>query len=48
MDDPQASPVDTAGTVRGVDEIGSVMVAWDKGFELNKVLNEDVVEIIME
>ena len=48
MDDPQASPVGTAGTARGVDEIGYVMVAWDKGFELNKMLDEDVVKIIME
>ena len=48
MDAPQASPVGTEGTVRGVGDIGSVMMAWDKGFELSKVLDEDVVEIIME
>lgn len=29
MDDPQAPPVGTKGTVRGVDDIGSIMVAWD-------------------
>ena len=28
MDDPQAPPVGTKGTVRGVDDIGSIMVAW--------------------
>lgn len=27
--DTQAPPVGTEGTVRGVDDIGSVMVAWD-------------------
>lgn len=27
MDDPQAPPVGTKGTVRGVDDIGSIMVA---------------------
>lgn len=26
MDDPQAPPVGTKGTVRGVDDIGSIMV----------------------
>ena len=46
MDDPQASPVGTEGTVRGVDDIGSVMVAWDNGSGLNVVLDEDVIEII--
>ena len=30
MDDPQAPPIGTKGTVRGVDDIGSIMVAWDK------------------
>ena len=27
MDDPQAPPIGTKGTVRGVDDIGSIMVA---------------------
>lgn len=30
MDDTQAPPVGTKGIVRGVDDIGSVMVAWDR------------------
>ncbi|MBQ7727237.1 MAG: DUF4314 domain-containing protein [Clostridia bacterium] len=46
MDDPQAPPVGTKGTVRGVDDIGSVMVAWDNGCGLNVVLDEDEIEII--
>lgn len=29
MDDVQAPPIGTKGTVRGVDDIGSVMVEWD-------------------
>ena len=32
MDDPQAPPIGTKGTVIGVDDIGSVMVAWDTGY----------------
>lgn len=31
MDDEQAPPVGTRGTVRGVDDIGSIMVVWDNG-----------------
>ena len=35
MDDPQAPPVGTKGTVRGVDDIGSIMVHWDNGSGLS-------------
>ena len=31
MDDVQAPPIGTKGVVTGVDDIGSVMVAWDNG-----------------
>ena len=41
MDDPQAPPVGTKGTVRGVDDIGSVMVAWDNGCGLSVAYGED-------
>ena len=43
MDDIQAPPIGTEGTVRGVDDIGSVMVAWDDGSGLNVVLGEDKI-----
>jgi len=46
MDDFQAPPIGTEGTVRGVDDIGSVMVIWDTGSSLNVVLGEDEIEII--
>ena len=46
MNDRQAPPVGTEGTVRGVDDIGSVIVAWDNGCGLNVVLDEDEIEII--
>lgn len=29
MDDPQAPPIGTKGTVYGVDDIGNIMVDWD-------------------
>ena len=42
MDDPQAPPVGTNGTVRGVDDIGSIMVAWDNGCGLSVAYGEDI------
>ena len=41
MDDPQTPPVGTKGTVRGVDDIGSIMVAWDNGSGLSVAYGED-------
>ena len=41
MDDPHAPPIGTKGTVRGVDDIGSIMVSWDNGSSLNVVYGED-------
>ena len=35
MDDFQAPPVGTQGTVIGVDDIGSIMVRWDNGSGLS-------------
>ena len=42
MDDPQAHPVGTKGTVLGVDDVGSILVAWDNGSGLNVAFGEDV------
>ena len=42
MDDPQAPPIGTKGTVLGVDDIGSIMIAWDSGGSLNVVYGEDI------
>ena len=41
MDDIQAPPIGTLGTVIGVDDIGSIMVAWDNGSGLNVAYGED-------
>lgn len=35
-------PVGTKGTVRGVDDIGSIMVAWDNGCGLSVAYSEDI------
>ena len=41
MDDIQAPPVGTLGTVKGVDDIGSIMVRWDNGSSLSIVCGYD-------
>ena len=42
MDDPQAPAIGTEGTVIGVDDIGSIMVAWDTGSTLSVALGVDI------
>ena len=46
MNDPQAPPLGTLGTVIGVDDIGSVMVHWDTGGSLSVVYGEDRIRIV--
>lgn len=41
MYDVQAPPIGTKGTVRGVDDIGSIMVRWDNGCGLSVAYGED-------
>lgn len=46
MDDIQAPPVGTEGTIRGVDDIGSIQVDWDTGSCLSVTLEEDTIEFV--
>lgn len=46
MEDQQAPPLGTKGTVCGVDDIGSIMVSWDNGSGLNVVYGEDYCQRI--
>ena len=48
MDDPQAPPIGTKGTVRGVDDIGSIMVAWDNGSGLSVAYGEDICRKVLQ
>ena len=48
MDDAQAPPVGTKGTVRGVDDMGSIMVAWDNGCGLSVAYGEDICRKVVE
>ncbi|EJX05594.1 hypothetical protein EVA_06296, partial [gut metagenome] len=42
MDDPQAPPIGTKGTVIGVDDIGSILVSWDNGCGLSVAYGADI------
>lgn len=44
MEDIQAPPKGTLGTVYGVDDIGSILVKWDNGSTLNVIFREDIIE----
>ena len=48
MDDAQAPPVGTRGTVLGVDDTGSLLMRWDNGSGLNVFYGEDIVKKIAE
>lgn len=41
MDDVQAPPIGTEGTVQGVDDMGSIMVRWDSRSSLSVAFGED-------
>ena len=42
MDDVQAPPIGTKGTVTGVDDTASILVNWDNGSGLNVVYGQDI------
>lgn len=48
MDDAQAPPIGTRGTVFGVDALGSVMVKWDNGSTLSVIYGEDRCKVVSE
>lgn len=42
MEDAQAPPIGTRGTVTGVDDIASILVDWDNGSGLHVAYGEDI------
>lgn len=48
MDDVQAPPIGTKGTVYGIDDTGSIMVFWDNGSHLNVIFGVDSCRKINE
>lgn len=47
MDDLQAPPIGTLGTVTGIDDTGSLLVSWDNGSSLNVVYGVDKVKKLL-
>lgn len=48
MDDVQAPPIGTKGTVTGVDDTGSLLVNWDNGSGLNVIYGIDRVRKVAD
>lgn len=48
MEDFRAVPSGTRGTVRHVDDMGTVHVSWDNGQGLGLIVGEDSFHIVKE
>lgn len=48
MDDIQAPPIGTKGTVYSVDDTGSLLVHWDNGSGLSVIYGEDIVRKVVD
>ncbi len=48
MDDIQAPPIGTKGTVIGIDDIGSILVSWDNNTSLSLAYGVDRFKPIKE
>ena len=48
MDDVQAPPIGTRGTLVGVVDIGSIMVNWDNGSGLSIAYGEDECKVVAD
>ena len=48
MDDKQAPTVGTRGTVKFVDDVGTIHIHWDTGSSLGAVMGVDIVKKVRE
>ena len=48
MEDVQAPPSGTRGTVIGVDDTGSLLINWDNGSGLNVIYGVDIVRKVVD
>ncbi len=46
MDDVQAPPPGTLGTVRGVDDAGDLLITWDTGSTLKLIIGVDDFRVV--
>lgn len=46
IDDFQAPPSGTLGTIKGIDDVGNLLVQWDNGSSLNILYGLDQFEKI--
>ena len=46
MNDIQAPPIGTQGTVRCVDDCGTIHISWDCGSSLGVVYGEDACRVV--
>ena len=46
MNDVQAPPMGTLGTVTGIDHIGTIHVLWDNGSSLGVAYGEDKCKLV--
>ena len=46
MNDPQSPATGTLGTVRGIDDMGNILVAWDTGGSLSLIYNVDKWKVV--
>ena len=46
MDDPQAPPAGSLGTVRDVDDAGQIRVRWDTGGSLRLIPGVDLFRVL--
>jgi hypothetical protein len=46
MNDSQAPPKGTKGTIEGIDDIGSILVSWDNGSNLNLIYEIDKFKVV--
>ena len=46
MDDIQAPPIGTVGTIIKVDDAGNIRVSWDTGSSLSIIPNRDEFELL--
>ena len=48
MDDMQAPPPGTEGTVTGVYDVGSILMSWDNGSSLKVILGQDRIRKVKD